>query len=188
MSRTPSQSWGVTIYIYIYSKHGIITALAPAPRPTAITCSWLWYLQALLIKGKLEALRHPASAGPRLRGRAASWTPLSQILVKVQQGSSSPHCTEWADDQPRPAGLEPQLVPDLPLLINSHYNRVSDLASSPVWQRQIYCTCSGIVAESINLLLAMTQARTVQQWQTWGRKVPNFGWATFGWASFVLLV
>ena len=41
-----------------------------------------------------------------------AWT---QIWVQVQLGSSGPHFTKWADDQHCPAGLEPRLVPNLPI-------------------------------------------------------------------------
>ena len=56
-------------------------------------------------------------------GRAATSTSLSEIWVKVQLGSSSPHWTEWADNQHRAAGLESHLVPDLRIPHNPQYNR-----------------------------------------------------------------
>ena len=40
-----------------------------------------------------------------------------------------------------------------------------------------------IKADGINLLFVLALVGIIQQRQTWGRKVPNFGWATFGWVS-----
>ena len=92
----------------------------------------------------------PASAGPPSGGRTATLTPLSPMystrpwcLVQAITrhlypdpylkllGSLDPHCTSWVNEQQRPAGFEPRLVPDFPppqiptIIIN--------LVSGPVW-------------------------------------------------------
>ena len=59
-------------------------AVNPAPRRmgtrlTSLTCCWLCIQPALLSKGRLEAERLPASAGPPSVGRAASLTPSSPL-------------------------------------------------------------------------------------------------------------
>ena len=48
----------------------------------------------------------------KLQSGIHTWT---QIWVQDQQDSSGPHCTKWVNHQQSPAGLEPRLVPNLPL-------------------------------------------------------------------------
>ena len=43
-----------------------------------------------------------------------------------------------------------------------------------------------VKVDAINWLLALILVGTVQQRQTWGRKAPGFGLATFEWVSCII--
>ena len=98
---------------------------------------WLGHRQV----GELQTLCPMYSTRPCCRVHAITRHTCVKLL-----GSLDPHCTEWVDEQHRPAGFESRLVSDLPPPLNPHYNHWPYVRSCLVGgsDKYLYTSPSGL--------------------------------------------